>query len=110
MIQERFPDDEWIALLTDQRVSMARNLLEERLRLKQNISLLDCLQFGDVGRIMIKDEDLFSKTRFKSKSQAKDRISPFQKLRNDLAHSQGIVENDWDTIMDVAKLSGEVFE
>ena len=52
MIDKYCPNDAWQAFLSDGRIQKARDLLAERRRLAQQISLADCLQFADKVRII----------------------------------------------------------
>lgn len=110
-IREHFGDgDGWHACLTPPRLDMARRLLEERNRNGWNLGLADCLQFSDRATIVLKTPELWERTLFTSRNQARDRIRAIQKLRDDLAHSQDLLVEDRQTILDLARWLGPVLE
>lgn len=110
-IRDHFGDgDGWHACLTPPRLDMARRLMEERNRNGWNLQLADCLQFSDRATIVLKTPELWEKTLFTSRNQARDRIRAIQKLRDDLAHSQDLLVEDRETILDLARWLGPALE
>jgi hypothetical protein len=107
MVKNHFKHDEWHEMLPKTRLDAAKNLQIERKRLNQQVKLIDCLQMGDKGLLIINDPELFSKFGFISKSAAKKVLKQFQSLRNNLAHSQDISTYDWAQI---ARLSMRIIE
>ena len=103
LIADNCNDDEWQACLSPGRMQKAEELLAERQRRNQQIELLDCLQFADKGQIVARLEKLRRFTRFESKRQLEDIGRRLEKLRNNLAHSQSIIDGDWDTIVTLAE-------
>ena len=71
-----------------------------RANVSEGHPLLDCLQFADKAQIVARHERLRQFTRFDSRRQIEEAGKRLEKLRNDLAHSQDIVANDWDTDLD----------
>jgi hypothetical protein len=103
-IETRFPDDEgWRTYLSESRLAKAKTLLAERQRRNQDLGLLDCLQFSDKGQIVLRDETLRAKIGFKSRRRGEDTIKRLEALRNNLAHSQDIVNADWETIVSLTE-------
>jgi len=102
-IECRYPDDGWRELLTKNRLSKAEELLKERTRRNQAIDLLDCLQFSDKGQIMIKDPEAKKIMAAQSRNEKEETIKKFESLRNNLAHSQDIVTNNWKHIVELAE-------
>jgi hypothetical protein len=97
---ERFcPGDAWRPFLSDARILMAEHLMQERQRRNLEVDLLSCLQFSDKAQIVARNADLRAKTRFESRRQVEQTAKALQKLRNNLAHSQDIVTDDWNTIV-----------
>jgi hypothetical protein len=76
--------------------------MDERARREQRVTLLDCLQLADKGQIIARDEQLRAQVGFVSRNRADEVIKVMQRLRNNLAHSQDIIETDWETILAVA--------
>jgi len=101
LIKLHFPADSWKASVSEGRVQKAMALQDERRRQKQDVTLFDCLQFADKAQIVARNEQLRQFTRFDSRKQIEDAGKRLEKLRNDLAHSQDIVANDWDTIVEL---------
>lgn len=97
-IKARWPADGWTALLSEQRLTSARLLFEERLRRNQGCQLLDCVQFSDKARMAIEDPQLLANLDLPSKRAAKQAIKNLESLRNNLAHGQSIVKHDWPQI------------
>ena len=107
MVKEHFRGSPWEHLLPGGRVEAARKLLDERHRLNQQCDLIDCLQLGDKGQLLISNPELFPRLGFTSKSSGKRVLKQFQSLRNNLAHSQDISTYDWAQI---ARMSTRMLE
>ena len=97
-IKARWPAGDWTTFLSEQRLTKARQLFEERLRRNQGCPLLDCLQFSDKAQIAIEDPQLLADLDLPSKRAAKQAIKNLESLRNNLAHGQSIVKHDWPQI------------
>lgn len=97
---ERFcSDDEWKEFLSVGRIQKAEGLLQERSRRNQELTLLDCLQLSDKAQIVARNVRLREMTRFESRNQLEKAAKMIEKLRNNLAHSQDIITNDWEAIV-----------
>jgi hypothetical protein len=103
MIEAHCPDDTWTPLLSEGRLQKCRELLAERLRRDQKLTLADCLQFSDKTQIIARHEQLRGMTRFASRRQVEEVGKRLEKLRNNLAHAQDIVTSDWETIVALAE-------
>ncbi|NLX55685.1 MAG: hypothetical protein GXY58_11280 [Planctomycetaceae bacterium] len=99
LIEMAYPDDSWQHHLSQGRLDKAQMLFEERRRREQDVDLLDCLQFSDRGRIVLRDEALRTRAGFVSRSRGEQTVTQLESLRNNLAHSQDIVGSNWDTIV-----------
>ncbi len=110
LIERYCPDDNWKPFLSDGRIQKANVLLEERMRRNQELSLLDCLQLSDKAQIVARSKQLRSLTRFQSRRKLEEASKKIEKLRNNLAHSQDIITNDWDTIMALSESLDAVLE
>lgn len=101
---ERFwPGGEWKRLISSNRLKKAQDLLEERRRRNQTITLLDCLQFSDKGAILMSDAAQLERFGYKTRGAAKQIIKEIEALRNDLAHAQDIVSRNWPQIARLAR-------
>ena len=97
---ERFClDDSWKPFLSASRIQKAEQLLQERNRRNQSLTILDCLQLADKAQIIARNPKLREMTRFQSRRQVEEAAKLLEKLRNNLAHSQDIVTGDWDAIV-----------
>jgi hypothetical protein len=110
MIEERFESEEWIRYLSPARQEKARAMLEERQRRSQKSNLIDCLQFSDKAQIVARDETLRRQAGFVSRHRADETIKRLEKLRNNLAHSQSIVDTDWQVILGIAEALQRLFD
>lgn len=99
MIEQYCPDGTWKQFLSEGRIQKAEELLSERIRRKQDLDLLDCLQMSDKVQIIARNKQLRSMTRYESRKKLEDESKILEKLRNNLAHSQDIILNDWRTIV-----------
>ncbi|OUT55014.1 MAG: hypothetical protein CBB71_20950 [Rhodopirellula sp. TMED11] len=97
---ERCCDEEsWKEYLSAGRIQKAEQLLEERKRRSQELTLADCLQFSDKAQIVARQTELRKMTRFESRNQLEKAAKMLEKLRNNLAHSQDIISSDWEAIV-----------
>jgi hypothetical protein len=110
LIQAHYPDQGWEHYLSPRRVEAARVLLEERKRRGQSPSLLDCLQLSDKGQIIARDAELRREAGFASRNRADEIMKRLEALRNNLAHSQDIIDSDWEVIVLIAARVEEVLK
>lgn len=110
VLKDRFPGDSWHGMISEARLDVARRLHEERTRRNENLDLADCLQFGDKGLILFKEESIRLEMGFESRTRAKEVVKNLQKLRNHLAHSQDIVAGNLETIVALAQSMDRVLE
>lgn len=111
-IRDRWVDEQWSELLTFNRLEKARHLQFERHRRGEKVSLLDCLQLSDKASVLIQISEQRVAWGFRSRGMAKTAIKDLESLRNQLMHSQGVVDSCWPQIARLAKrfdngLSGE---
>jgi hypothetical protein len=97
-----FPNDQWHSLVSSGRLAKAQQLYEERLRRKQFCRLIDCLQLSDKADIIGHDARLLERLHFASRREFVKGIKQFESLRNNLAHGQDIITNDWPAIVGLA--------
>lgn len=94
--------DDWQRYCSKSRLTKARELQTERLRLSPQVDLLDCLQITDKAKIIFLSSDSLEEYGFSSKSMA-DKVSrELEYLRNHLAHGQPIAEENWPQIVRLA--------
>jgi hypothetical protein len=103
MIERHCPGNAWQRFLSAGRMEKAQELLADRRRRNQQISLADCLQFADKTTIIARNEELRRLTRFSSRKEIETVGKRLERLRNNLAHSQDVITSDWDTIVALAE-------
>lgn len=101
IVDNHYDEDTWIPLVSASRLEKARQLQSERRRRNQAIRLVDCLQLGDKGQLFSRSEELREKYWDRSRKQIKGVLQEIESLRNNLAHSQPLVTENWDAIMRV---------
>jgi hypothetical protein len=110
LIEQFCPGDTWQQFLSAGRLQKASDLLAERIRRNQDLSLLDCLQLSDKAQIVARNPHLRSLTRFGSRRQMEEATKMLERLRNNLTHSQDIVTSDWETIVVLSENLDNVLE
>jgi hypothetical protein len=98
-------DNGWQSLMTKNRLDKASSLYNERRRRNQNTDLIDCLQLSDKLHILLQNPSFMEQLGFASSRSGKKGAREIESLRNNLAHAQDIVINDWAQI---ARLSRRV--
>ncbi len=102
------PDNGWTGLITPARLQKARALHDERRRRNNACTLIDCLQLSDKAQILMRDKGLLDAFGFKTAGAAKRVIKDLEALRNNLAHAQDIVTDNWAQIVRLARRIDEV--
>lgn len=97
VIRHMFPADSWQSMISQGRLQKAEELQCERQRRGQPVDLVDCLQFSDKGQIMARITE-FRDDLGMSKREADRAVKELEALRNNLAHSQKIVNEQWRRI------------
>lgn len=102
-VQELYPDDTWIQILAQTRVEKAQILQDERKRRGQYVDLFSCLQFSDKLRILIMEKNHRELLHIESGKEGKRLIKRLEALRNNIAHAQPIVDDNWDAIITLSE-------
>jgi hypothetical protein len=103
LIDQHCPGESWRPFLSEGRLQKAQALLEERNRRNQTFQLVDCLQFGDKGQIIARNEAIRKQTIFSSRTQAGATLKRLERLRNNLAHAQDVATDDWEAIVQLCE-------
>ena len=88
----------WEESISENRLKSAKDLYEWKKGRKEEIDLVQCLQFGDLGSIFSKNQrfkkfdDIYSRDRFVKM------MNDVGQLRDALAHSQGNLGFTWEEI------------
>lgn len=96
------PDDSWRQFLSPGRLQKAHDVLGDRRRRNPAIGLIDCLQFADKITIMARHDPLRELTRFESRAEVQEIGKELERLRNNLAHGQPFVTENWETVAALA--------
>ena len=65
---------------------------------------MDCLQLGDKGQLFSRSSELRKNRWDRSRRQIESAVKELERLRNNLAHSQDIVSENWDAIVRLAEI------
>ena len=101
-IEKLYPNGSWQQEVSQGRLKKAEEILRERQRRNQDARLIDCLQFSDKGYILIKNPDMRKDFGFESMGVAKRAVKDLESLRNNLAHAQDILTDNWDAVVVMA--------
>ena len=102
IVDDYYRNDAWVEFVTEARVDKARQLRTERERRNRSVRLIDCLQLGDKGQLLARSEELRQRYWDRSRKQIKRNLKEIEALRNNLAHSQPLVTENWDVIVRIA--------
>lgn len=103
LIRAVYPEDEWKGLISEDRLTKAKALLQERQQRNEAIDLADCLQFADKRTIMLKNDSLRHALGFSSKREGKRVLKDLEHLRDELAHAQDFISGRWPELVDLAQ-------
>ena len=109
-IQITYRNDSWVEFVSDSRLAKARQIQEERGRRNRPVTLLDCLQLGDKGQLLARSASLREKFWNRSRRQIEKVIKQLERLRNNLAHSQDIIVENWDAIVRLSETLDQILE
>jgi hypothetical protein len=98
-LDELYPGDAWEKVLSPGRVGKAHSLAEERRRRNKSVRPVDCLQLTDRLRILLKDKAAREDAGVASIRAGERMVDQMESLRNNLAHSQDIVTENWEAII-----------
>lgn len=86
LIRKQIPD--WEESISENRLVQAKNLYEWKKERKEEIDLVQCLQFGDLGSIFSKKQRFRNLGLDVSREKFTNTMNDLGKLRDALAHSQ----------------------
>lgn len=109
LVETHWPKEAWARELTDARMGRARELQRERRRRGFAARLIDCLAFGDKGKLVLRVPGGLDLLGAGSMSQGREAISAIESLRNNLAHAQPIAEDNWSQIAAFARHMDGIF-
>jgi predicted transcriptional regulator len=100
LIKEHYKNDEWKYYLSDGRIEKALQVYETRKDKNVGLGLIECLQLSDKGTIIKKTPMLLEKLEFSSKTELVRFFKSIEDLRNNTAHSQEYVYDDFNDFLD----------
>jgi hypothetical protein len=102
-IKQRYPHESWQGELSEKRLQMANDLLEQRKGRNEEIDLLSCLQLADKKTLLLASEEMREHFGLPGKKTAERTLRRVGKIRDKLAHSQDLVTGTtWEEIIDVS--------
>ena len=110
VLASHYVSDSWMPHLSESRIAKAQELQNERLRRKEAVALVDCLQLSDKGQLFACSEELRFRYWDRSKTQILKVIKELERLRNNLAHSQSYIGQNWDGIVRLAETLDSLIE
>lgn len=109
IIRDAFPSGGWEVHITNERREKAEKLQGDRRKLKQELDLVECLQFCDKRGICGAVPEIAAALRLTS--GAKDALKHLQGLRDDLAHAQELPPpGGWQQVIDALRAGHDVFD
>ncbi len=102
-IRQKWPQENWSELLSQQRIEKATQLFAERERRKEKCQLIDCLQLADKVEILMSDSSELATLGIPTPSAARRAGKQIESLRNSLAHAQSFVHQNWPQIVRLAR-------
>lgn len=100
LINQEYKDESWKSHLNDDRLHNAIKLYNIRKEKNEGIGLIDCLQLSDKGRIIKNTPELRKLLNFDSNTKLNQFFDGIEKLRNNTAHSQEYVYQDFNEFLD----------
>jgi hypothetical protein len=96
LIRKYLPD--WEESLSKNRIDQARRLYEWKKGRKEEIDMVQCLQFGDLGSVFSKNQRFKKFDPSLSRERFVQQMNAIGKLRDALAHSQSHLGFSWEEI------------
>ncbi|MFD1928846.1 hypothetical protein ACFSFY_12465 [Sporosarcina siberiensis] len=106
LIDEVYPDDEWVPLLNDGRIIAARKIYKGFVDKNQETNLISCTQICDKTELLYKSEELLKEYVDMSKTGAKSFFRSIEGFRNALAHAEPLTL--WSEEKDIIELTDEL--
>ncbi|MFT8320873.1 MAG: hypothetical protein ABF649_08210 [Bacillus sp. (in: firmicutes)] len=101
LIKKNYPNEQWKACLNENRIQKAMDIFRMRKNKNEGLDLIDCLQLSDKGEIIQKTPFLLDILEFRSKTEVKQFFKAIEELRNNTAHSQEYVYEDFNDFLDI---------
>lgn len=100
LIKNSYPEEGWKSCLSDGRMMKVIEVYETRKEKNEGLGLIECLQLSDKGTIIKKTPHLLDQLGFVSKTDVAQFFRSMEELRNNTAHSQEYVYEDFNEFLD----------
>jgi predicted transcriptional regulator len=100
LIKEHYPEEGWKEHLSSGRLEKMDEVYKLRKEKNEGLGLIECLQLSDKGTIIRKTPELLEKLEFLSKREVDRFFRSIEELRNNTAHSQKYVYDDFNIFLD----------
>lgn len=108
LIRKQIPD--WEESISENRLVQAKNLYEWKKERKEEIDLVQCLQFGDLGSIFSKKQRFRNLGLDVSREKFTNTMNDLGKLRDALAHSQASLGFSWEEINEMMQFVRKIID
>ena len=110
IVRESYGNEALAEILTTSRYEKAVQLQTERSRRNRSVDLIDCLQFGDKGQLLARSAELRERYWNRSRKWIEKVVKELERLRNNLAHSQDIITENWEAIVRLSETLDRILE
>ncbi|WP_147535176.1 hypothetical protein [Bacillus marasmi] len=100
LIKRTYPDEQWKNCLSEGRIAKVKEVHEMRKEKNEGLALIECLQLSDKGTIIKKTPQLSEQLGFVSKTEVGRFFRSIEELRNNTAHSQEYVYEDFNEFLE----------
>lgn len=109
VIRNRYENESWKNKITSERLEDAQEVYDDKIVTNENIGLLDCLQFADKKKIILKSNDVIYEIG-ESKKYIDNILFHAMDLRDKLAHSRDLIELSGSKIIELSIEIDELLE
>ena len=104
-VRHEYPDEGWKERITSERLQMAQDLLVKRRVRKEQVGLLECLQYCDKRDLVVANDKIRNELGIGSRNKSESRLRGLESLRDRLAHSQlDLAEgSSWEKVIELAE-------
>lgn len=100
LINDSYAEEQWKSCLSEGRMNKVIQIFETRREKNEGLGLIDCLQLSDKGTIIKKTPPLLEQLGFTSKTDVAQFFRLIEELRNNTAHSQEYVYEDFNEFLE----------
>ncbi|MGJ7923054.1 hypothetical protein [Neobacillus sp. LXY-4] len=100
LIMNSYPNEDWKSCLSEGRMTKVVQVHETRKEKNEGLGVIECLQLSDKGTIIKKTPGLLKQLGFVSKTDAAQFFRSIEEMRNNTAHSQEYVYEDFNEFLE----------